>query len=59
MQLTILLNGCFERKRSKQSHARYARSWASDLKMIASSFNNFLWTRIIENNDAVMEINDV
>ena len=32
--------------------------WTSDLKMIASSFNNFLWTRIIENNDTVMEIND-
>ena len=44
--------------RSKKSHARFARSWSSDLKMLVSSFNNFLWTRIIENGDTVMEIND-
>lgn len=27
--------------------------------MLVSSFNNFRWTRIIENGDTVMEINDV
>ena len=32
--------------------------WSSDLKMLASSFNNFLWTRIIENDEPIMEIND-
>ena len=32
--------------------------WSSDLKMLASSFNNFHWTRIIENGEPIMEIND-
>jgi hypothetical protein len=33
-------------------------SWVSDLKLISSSFNNYLWTKLLDKNQELPEIND-
>ena len=33
--------------------------WVSDLKMLSSTFNNYLWQRLIDENEELPEINDV